>query len=123
MSRTLREVVFVDGVRALDEPDAAPLVAVSQGVHLVLPRRFLPGDCAVMVPQTDDGRVPFAVPWHDRVIVGTTDTPLERAAEEGELLLDVGELGVPAELEAGHPADLARLLDAGVLRLRRGEGV
>jgi glycerol-3-phosphate dehydrogenase len=78
--------VFVDRVRALDEARVAPLVAVSQGVHLVLPRRFLPGDYAVMVPQTDDGRVLFAVPWHERVIVGTTDTPLESAAEEPRAL-------------------------------------
>ncbi len=67
--------VFVDEVRRREDPAAAPLVAVSQGIHLVLPRRFLPGDAALMVPKTDDGRVLFAVPWHDRVIVGTTDTP------------------------------------------------
>lgn len=78
--------VFVDELRELDDEAGAPLVAVSQGVHLVLPREFLPGDTAVMVPQTDDGRVLFAVPWHDRVIVGTTDTPLDGAAEEPRAL-------------------------------------
>ena len=67
--------VFVDAIRSLDDPGARPVVAVSQGIHLVLPRRFLPGDSAIMVPKTDDGRVLFAVPWHDRVVVGTTDTP------------------------------------------------
>lgn len=67
--------VFVDAVRAMDEPASRPIVAVSQGIHLVLPRRFLPGDAAIMVPHTDDGRVLFAVPWHDRVVVGTTDSP------------------------------------------------
>jgi len=67
--------VFVDGIRAMDEPGVRPIVAVSQGIHLVLPRRFLPGDAAIMVPRTDDGRVLFAVPWLDRVVVGTTDTP------------------------------------------------
>ncbi|HEY5551647.1 MAG TPA: glycerol-3-phosphate dehydrogenase/oxidase [Opitutaceae bacterium] len=67
--------VFVDSLRAMDEPASRPIVAVSQGIHLVLPRRFLPGDAAIMVPRTDDGRVLFAVPWHDRVVVGTTDTP------------------------------------------------
>ncbi len=67
--------VFVDQLRCLEEPGVAPLVTVSQGIHLVLPRRFLPGDTALMVPKTDDGRVLFAVPWHDRVVVGTTDTP------------------------------------------------
>jgi glycerol-3-phosphate dehydrogenase len=51
-------------------------------VHLVLDRSFLPGDCAVMVPHTDDGRVLFAVPWHGRVIVGTTDTPVSAVSPE-----------------------------------------
>jgi glycerol-3-phosphate dehydrogenase len=69
--------VFADTVRRLDDPAAAPLVAPSQGVHLVLHRRFLPGDSAIMVPHTDDGRVLFAVPWHGRVVLGTTDTPIE----------------------------------------------
>jgi glycerol-3-phosphate dehydrogenase len=68
--------VFADQVRRLDEPDAEPLLAPSQGVHLVLDRRFLPGDSAVLVPHTDDGRVLFAVPWLGRVVVGTTDTPV-----------------------------------------------
>ncbi|HEX5772820.1 MAG TPA: glycerol-3-phosphate dehydrogenase/oxidase, partial [Geomobilimonas sp.] len=68
--------VFTDGMRRLDEPDCDPLIVPSQGVHLVLDRSFLPGDSAIMVPHTDDGRVLFAVPWHDRVIVGTTDTPV-----------------------------------------------
>jgi len=69
--------VFADAVRRLDDPAALPLVAPSQGVHLVLHRRFLPGDSAIMVPHTDDGRVLFAVPWHGRVVLGTTDTPLD----------------------------------------------
>jgi len=67
--------VFVDRLRKMEEPGVASLVTVSQGIHLVLPRRFLPGASALMVPKTDDGRVLFAVPWHDRVVVGTTDTP------------------------------------------------
>lgn len=74
--------VFVDELRRREDASASPLVAVSQGIHLVLPRRFLPGDTALMVPKTDDGRVLFAVPWRDRVIVGTTDTP--RPAAEAE---------------------------------------
>lgn len=68
--------VFTDDMRRLDEPDCDPLIVPSQGVHLVLDRSFLPGDSAIMVPHTDDGRVLFAVPWHNRVIVGTTDTPV-----------------------------------------------
>ena len=68
--------VFADEVRRLDEPGAPPMIAPSQGAHLVLDRSFLPGETAVLVPRTDDGRVLFAIPWHDRVLVGTTDTPV-----------------------------------------------
>jgi len=73
---------FTDGVRKLDEPDARPLIRPSQGVHIVIDRAFLPGDSAIMVPHTDDGRVLFAIPWHDRVVVGTTDTPIDDASYE-----------------------------------------
>lgn len=68
--------VFVDAIRRMDDPEALPVVTASQGVHLVLPRRFLPGDHALMVPKTSDGRVLFMIPWHECVIVGTTDTPV-----------------------------------------------
>jgi glycerol-3-phosphate dehydrogenase len=73
---------FSDAVRRMDDPGARPMVRPSQGVHVVLPREFLPGDAAIMVPHTDDGRVLFAIPWHERVIVGTTDTPLEEVTLE-----------------------------------------
>ncbi|RRJ94675.1 glycerol-3-phosphate dehydrogenase/oxidase [Opitutaceae bacterium TAV4] len=68
--------VFVDGIRRMDDPAAKDIVAVSQGIHLILPKEFLPGNAAIMVPKTADGRVLFAVPWHGCVVVGTTDTPL-----------------------------------------------
>ena len=73
---------FLDGVRRMDDPDAKAMIRPSQGVHLVFPRSVLPGECALMVPHTDDGRVLFAVPWHDRAVVGTTDTPLEEVTLE-----------------------------------------
>ncbi|MBE7538625.1 MAG: FAD-dependent oxidoreductase [Opitutaceae bacterium] len=66
--------VFVDVLRRFDEPASKSLVAASQGIHIVLPRRFLPGNSGMMIPRTDDGRVLFAIPWRDRVVVGTTDT-------------------------------------------------
>jgi len=78
--------VFVDKVRRMDEEKVKDLVAVSQGIHLVLPKEFLPGDAAIMVPKTDDGRVLFGVPWHDKVVVGTTDTPLNGASSEPRAL-------------------------------------
>ncbi|BBO78744.1 glycerol-3-phosphate dehydrogenase [Desulfosarcina widdelii] len=74
--------IFTDDLLHMDEPDAAPLITHSQGIHLVLDQRFLKGKTAIMVPQTEDGRVLFAVPWHDRVLVGTTDTPVDAACLE-----------------------------------------
>ncbi len=73
---------FVDGVRRLFDLNAEELITPSQGVHLVLDGSFLSGDSAIMVPHTDDGRVLFAVPWHGRTIVGTTDTPIPKATLE-----------------------------------------
>ncbi len=68
--------VFSDVLRSLDEPNAPPLLAVSQGSHFVLPKEFLSGTDALMVPRTVDGRVLFAIPWHGSVLVGTTDEPV-----------------------------------------------
>jgi glycerol-3-phosphate dehydrogenase len=78
--------VFTDQVRRMDDPGAGSMVTASQGVHIVLDRTFLPGDSAIMVPHTSDGRVLFAVPWHGRVIVGTTDTPVPEASLEPRAL-------------------------------------
>lgn len=83
--------VFTDSIRRLDDPKADAVVRPSQGIHLVLDRRFLGGDTAVMIPNTDDGRVLFAIPWQNRVVVGTTDTE-----------------PVPVEL---HPKPLAEEID------------
>jgi glycerol-3-phosphate dehydrogenase len=74
--------VFTDFIRKMDEPEAKSVVAASQGSHLVLPKSFLPGTSAIMVPHTPDGRVLFAVPWHDHVVVGTTDVPVEEIQRE-----------------------------------------
>ncbi|MCX6952217.1 MAG: glycerol-3-phosphate dehydrogenase/oxidase [Verrucomicrobia bacterium] len=78
--------VFVDALRKFDEPAGKPMVTVSQGVHLVLPREFLPGSSALMIPKTADGRVLFAIPWHDKLVVGTTDTPNVPASTEPRAL-------------------------------------
>ncbi len=74
--------VFVDQLRRMDEPGAASLIAPSQGTHIVLERAFLPGETAVLVPKTDDGRVIFAIPWNNHVIVGTTDTAVKETSIE-----------------------------------------
>lgn len=72
--------VFSDEVRRLDEPGAATTIAPSQGAHVVLPREFLPGDTALMIPKTSDGRLLFVIPWQGRVLVGTTDTAVDKIA-------------------------------------------
>jgi glycerol-3-phosphate dehydrogenase len=73
---------FVDGVRRLADERVQPLVQPSQGIHLVFDRSFLPGDTAIMVPHTSDGRVMFAIPWHDHTLIGTTDTPIDAPSLE-----------------------------------------
>jgi len=74
--------IFTDEIRRMDNAQANTMVAPSQGIHLVLDRSFLRGDTAVMVPHTSDGRVLFAIPWHEHTVVGTTDTPIEHASYE-----------------------------------------
>jgi glycerol-3-phosphate dehydrogenase len=69
--------VFVDEILQLDKPTGKPTVVPSQGAHIVLDKSFLKGNTAIMIPKTSDGRVLFAVPWHDYLVVGTTDTPLK----------------------------------------------
>ena len=69
--------VFTDEVLKMDDISAKNTIRPSQGVHLVFDKSFLPGNDAIMIPKTDDGRVLFLVPWHDKVVVGTTDTLLD----------------------------------------------
>jgi glycerol-3-phosphate dehydrogenase len=81
---------FTDDIRRQADPSIKPMISPSQGVHLVFERAFLPGDTAIMVPHTSDGRVMFAIPWHNHTLVGTTDTPipgavLEPIAQEQEI--------------------------------------
>ncbi|WP_418982917.1 FAD-dependent oxidoreductase [Alistipes sp.] len=73
---------FVDDIMHMDSPEHRRMVTPSQGVHLVLDMKFLQSDYAIMVPKTSDGRVLFAVPWHDKVVVGTTDIVRPKAEEE-----------------------------------------
>lgn len=74
--------VFVDKILKLDDPSTPAMVAPSQGVHIVLDKKFYPSDAALMIPKTSDKRVLFAVPWHNRVVVGTTDTPVSEILSE-----------------------------------------
>ena len=90
--------VFADEVSRMDNPEAKPTIKPSQGVHIVLDKSFLKSDSAIMIPKTDDGRVLFAIPWYNEVVIGTTDTPLnvislEPVALEKEIsfILDTAE--------------------------------
>lgn len=67
--------VYADAVRRFEMPDAGPVLTPSQGIHLVLDADFLPGGTALLIPETEDGRVMFAIPWQGKVLLGTTDTP------------------------------------------------
>lgn len=87
--------VWVDAIRQMEDGHARTMVAPSQGVHLTLPRSFLPGNQAVLIPKTDDGRVLFVVPWNGHTIVGTTDTPRkdlplepDASADDVDFILD-----------------------------------
>jgi glycerol-3-phosphate dehydrogenase len=73
---------FTDSVRRLGDDGASKMIAPSQGAHIILDRSFLPGDTAILVPHTKDGRVMFAIPWHDHTLVGTTDMPIPEAVLE-----------------------------------------
>lgn len=86
---------FSDTVRRFDDPQTPPMISPSTGVHIVLPKEFLPRGTAIMVPHTTDGRVLFAIPWHQCVVVGTTDNPVSEilleprpTREEVEFILE-----------------------------------
>ncbi len=74
--------IFTDEVRRMAEPEAEAMVSPSQGIHLVLEKSFLRAQTAIMVPRTSDGRVLFAIPWHNHTVVGTTDTAIDAPSYE-----------------------------------------
>lgn len=77
---------FSDSIRQMDDAKAKAIIAPSQGIHLVLPKKFQPSDTAILVPQTEDGRVLFLVPWHNKVLLGTTDTAVTKPKLEPKAL-------------------------------------
>ena len=78
--------VFADTILKMDTPEARDMIRPSQGIHLVLGEEYLKGSHAIMVPHTSDGRVMFAVPWYNRVVLGTTDTLIDKSSLEPEPL-------------------------------------
>jgi glycerol-3-phosphate dehydrogenase len=115
---------FSDTVRRMADPAAEPIIAPSQGIHLVFDASFLSGESAIMVPHTSDGRVMFAIPWHGHTVVGTTDTPIAHAPiepvameEEIEFILQTASLYLA---KAPTRADVLSVF-AGVRPLVRGD--
>jgi len=78
--------VFADEIHRMDDPFSKPTIRPSQGVHIVLDNSFLQSNSAIMIPKTDDGRVLFAIPWYGKIVVGTTDTPLDTVTLEPRAL-------------------------------------
>jgi len=68
---------FADQIRMMDTPDADKIITASTGIHIILDKRFAPPDTGLMIPETDDGRVLFVLPWENHALVGTTDEPAE----------------------------------------------
>ncbi len=96
--------VFVDDIRRMESPDVKSMLSLSQGVHVVVDRRFLSGDSALMIPKTEDGRVLFVVPWHDHVMMGTTDTAVSYAKAEPRALPEEVEFILHTAAQYLHPA-------------------
>jgi glycerol-3-phosphate dehydrogenase len=74
--------VFADNIRKMEDADALEMLKPSQGIHLVVDNSFFQGRTAILIPSTDDRRVIFAIPWHNRVLIGTTDTPVQKIVLE-----------------------------------------
>jgi glycerol-3-phosphate dehydrogenase len=68
---------FADHLRLMDNPSAPKILSSSSGIHIVLDKRFAPPDTGLMIPETEDGRVLFVLPWEDHALVGTTDEPAD----------------------------------------------
>lgn len=80
--------VFTDALMKMDDPKHENIIRASQGIHLVVEKEFLPGETAILIPRTDDGRVLFAVPWHGKIVLGTTDTATQNITAEPIPLVD-----------------------------------
>jgi len=74
--------VFADDVMKQDDPDHHPVVSPSQGIHLVVDKKHYNATYAMLIPRTTDGRILFAVPWHNKVVIGTTDIRTKKISDE-----------------------------------------
>jgi glycerol-3-phosphate dehydrogenase len=67
--------VFAEQVAALSGDESKATIEPSKGIHLVVAKERLGiSDTAVVLPETEDGRILYVVPWQSRAIIGTTDT-------------------------------------------------
>lgn len=73
---------FADSIRLMANPNEQPRIRPSKGVHIVLSSRFLASEKAILIPKTKDGRLVFVIPFQNKVLVGTTDTPYENTEKE-----------------------------------------
>lgn len=107
---------FADSVRRMEMPQAAPLLQPSRGTHLAFDKTWTPGEDALLIPRTPDGRVLFLIPWEGAAIAGTTDVPVSPARipvpseeEEAYLLKQLAEWLEPAPTEKDLRASWAGL--------------
>ncbi|MFC8132051.1 FAD-dependent oxidoreductase [Streptomyces sp. NPDC057302] len=91
---------WVDHLRKMENPDAAPSIRLSKGAHLVL-KRTAPWKAALATP-IDKYRITFALPWEDMLLLGTTDEEFE---------------GDPADVSVTE-ADTAQILDEAAFSIR-----
>ncbi len=73
---------WVDRVRRLDEPAPEPLLRLTKGAHIAVPRHRVGHTRAVTLMSPIDGRVMFVVPWGDLSYIGTTDTDEDASPDE-----------------------------------------
>ena len=101
--------VFCDAVREMSNKNTEKIIAPSQGIHLVFDEEFLPSADALIIPKTSDGRVLFAIPWHGKIVFGTTDTPVDKAELEPKPLEE--EIEFILKTAAGYLAKPPRRAD------------
>jgi len=65
---------WVDSMRRRDDPHAQPLLRLTKGAHVAVPRARIGHTHAVTLTSPIDGRVMFVLPWGDLSYIGTTDT-------------------------------------------------
>lgn len=76
---------YSDHIRLMANPGQESRIRPSKGVHLILPYDVLNSKAAMLIPETKDGRVVFAIPFEGKVLLGTTDTDYRKLEKEPTL--------------------------------------